>query len=130
MTELIDESNAMQPGVKAPAHVGGPEIIIVRDGKYADFNDPERPGHMGGQTLEAGTTIEYPKWYGDSLVEAGHAMNLEDAIIEAVESESAVDATDAAAKLASEHGIDLDSIEGSGKDGRIIMSDIKRLIQE
>ncbi len=120
----------MQPGVKPPTYVGGPEVVIVRDGRYADFNDAERPGHMSGQTLEAGTAIEYPKWYGDSLVELGHAMRLEDAIVEAMDQKGDTNATDAAANLAGEHGIDLDSIEGSGKDGRIIMSDIKGLIQE
>ena len=120
----------MQPSIKPPTHVGGPEIIIVRGGKYADFNDPQRPGHMSGQTLEAGTVIGYPGWYGDSLVEAGHAMNIADAITEAKESGSAINATDAAVKLAEEHEIDLARVEGGGKDGRIIMSDITELIRE
>ena len=120
----------MQPGIKPPTYVGGPEIVIVRDGRYADFNEPDRPGHMGGQTLEAGTTIGYPRWYGDSLIESGHAMKLEDYILETFEGEPMLNATDAAVKLAIKHEIDIDSVEGSGKDGRIIMSDIKRLIQE
>ena len=128
LKEWVDQANAMAPPPKPRGHVGGPEILIVRDGKYGDFNTPS--GHMGAQDLEAGTVMAYPAWYGDSLVESGFAMNLEDAIIEAVEGASDVNATGAAAKLAAEHKIDLAGVEGSGKDGRIIMSDIKKLIQE
>lgn len=130
LKEWVDESNDMQPGIKSPNPVSGPEVIIVEDGKYADFNDPERPGHMGAQVLEAGAVVAYPRWYGDALVEAGRAMKLEDAIVEAIDQKGDANATDSAAKLAGEHGIDLDSVKGSGKDGRIIMSDIKELIQE
>jgi len=128
LKEWVDEANAMAPAPKPRNPVGGPEIVIVRDGKYGDFNTPS--GHMGAQDLEAGTVIGYPKWYGDSLVESGFAMNLEDAIIEAIEAESAINATAAATRLAVEHEIDLAGVDGSGKDGRIIMADIKRLIQE
>jgi large subunit ribosomal protein L21 len=40
------------------------------------------------------------------------------------------DITPAAAELAAEHGIDLSTIEGSGKDGRILKSDIDKAIKE
>jgi len=40
------------------------------------------------------------------------------------------DVTPAAAELAAEHGIDLATIEGSGKDGRILKSDIDKAIKE
>jgi len=41
-----------------------------------------------------------------------------------------LDITPAAAELAAEHGIDLATIEGTGKDGRILKSDIDRAIKE
>lgn len=36
--------------------------------------------------------------------------------------------TDAAAKLAAEHGIDLEAVTGSGKDGQITQADILKLV--
>ena len=44
--------------------------------------------------------------------------------------EAAFDITDAARALAEEHGIDLATIEGSGKEGRILKSDIDKAIKE
>lgn len=42
----------------------------------------------------------------------------------------AVDATPAAVELAQDEGIDLASIEGSGKEGRILKSDVEAAIRE
>ncbi|MCY3600259.1 MAG: E3 binding domain-containing protein [Gemmatimonadetes bacterium] len=39
-----------------------------------------------------------------------------------------VDITPVARKLAEEHGLDLDAIEGTGKDGRILKSDVDKAI--
>lgn len=44
--------------------------------------------------------------------------------------EGAAEITDAARELAEAHGIDLSTIEGSGKDGRILKSDVERAIKE
>lgn len=44
--------------------------------------------------------------------------------------QSEVDATDGAIKLAEKEGIDLAEVEGSGANGRIIVPDIKALIEE
>ena len=38
------------------------------------------------------------------------------------------DATDAAVELAAEHGIDLNHLDGSGVDGRILVSDVEGAI--
>ncbi len=40
-----------------------------------------------------------------------------------------LDITDAARELAEEHGIDLASVEGSGKDGRILKTDVQKAIK-
>jgi pyruvate/2-oxoglutarate dehydrogenase complex dihydrolipoamide acyltransferase (E2) component len=40
-----------------------------------------------------------------------------------------IDATASAIKLAAEHGIDLASVQGTGSGGRIIKSDIDKLIE-
>lgn len=44
------------------------------------------------------------------------------------ENSGAPDATEAAIKLAEEHDIDLAGVSGSGADGRILKSDIEKLI--
>jgi large subunit ribosomal protein L21 len=44
--------------------------------------------------------------------------------------EATIEITDAARALAEEHGIDLAGIEGSGKEGRILKSDIDKAIKE
>lgn len=38
------------------------------------------------------------------------------------------DATEAAADLAAEHGIDLESLVGSGADGKILVSDVEAAV--
>lgn len=45
------------------------------------------------------------------------------------ESSGPLDATDAAIKLAEENDIDLAEVSGSGTDGRILKSDVEKLIQ-
>ena len=40
-----------------------------------------------------------------------------------------VDITDAARELAEEHGVDLSTIEGTGKDGRILKGDVEKAIR-
>lgn len=42
---------------------------------------------------------------------------------------AAIEITDAARELAEEHGIDLASVEGSGKDGRILKTDVQKAIK-
>ena len=49
---------------------------------------------------------------------------------EAPAAEATINITDAARELAEENGIDLATIEGSGKEGRILKSDIDKAIKE
>lgn len=49
---------------------------------------------------------------------------------EAEPAEAGPDITPAALELAQEHGIDLSTIEGTGKDGRILKGDVDRAIKE
>lgn len=42
----------------------------------------------------------------------------------------AIEATDTARTLAEEHGIDLATLEGTGKEGRILKSDVEKAIKE
>jgi large subunit ribosomal protein L21 len=57
-------------------------------------------------------------------------IEAEPAVVEApTEEPSAVDATDTARSLAEETGIDLSTLEGSGKGGRILKSDVAKAIK-
>jgi large subunit ribosomal protein L21 len=47
----------------------------------------------------------------------------------ATEAIAEVEITPAAAELAREHGIDVSSIEGTGKDGRVLKSDVEKAIK-
>ena len=47
------------------------------------------------------------------------------AAAEVSEAPGDVDATDGAAEFAAEHGVDLASVPGSGKDGRVTKSDVE-----
>ena len=48
---------------------------------------------------------------------------------EVVEAPVEVDATDTARSLAEENGIDLSTLEGTGKEGRILKSDVTKAIK-
>ena len=54
----------------------------------------------------------------------------EDEAVEEAEEIEEVEATGAAEELAEEHGIDLVGIEGTGKDGRILKSDVQAAVDE
>jgi pyruvate dehydrogenase E2 component (dihydrolipoamide acetyltransferase) len=49
---------------------------------------------------------------------------------EAAEAAVEVDATDAARNLADEHGIDITTVEGTGKDGRVLKSDVQGAVDD
>jgi len=67
---------------------------------------------------------------GEEAVEAPAAEAEEEAAAEAEEQEEApeVDITGAAEELAEEHGVDVTALEGTGKDGRILKSDVQAAV--
>jgi translation initiation factor IF-2 len=54
---------------------------------------------------------------------------VEEEAVEAEEEEEELAITAAAEELAEEHGIDLDAVEGTGKDGRILKSDVQAAVE-
>ncbi|MBK5099247.1 MAG: E3 binding domain-containing protein [Gemmatimonadetes bacterium] len=56
-------------------------------------------------------------------------VEAEPAVVEPAEVPAEVDATDTARSLAKENGIDLTTIEGTGKEGRILKSDVAKAIK-
>ena len=94
------------------------KVRILQVGIYSDFET--QPGKSGAQTLSAGTVINYPEWYGQSLIDSGLA--------EPYSEPGVVDATEAAVKLAVDLGLVLYDIQGTGKDGRITVQDVRAAI--
>jgi large subunit ribosomal protein L21 len=87
-----------------------------------------------GRSVERPAKVEKPKRKKAVEVEApvveAPDVEAEPAVVEApTEEPSAVDATDTARSLAEENGIDLSTLEGSGKDGRILKSDVAKAIK-
>ncbi len=56
-------------------------------------------------------------------------VEAESAVVVPAEAPAEVDATDTARSLAEENGIDLATIEGTGKEGRILKSDVAKAIK-
>lgn len=86
------------------------EVVTVTEPELVPFADPTLSqfvpfeDDIGGGILDAETTRK---------------------IIDGIK-RSKVDATDAARKLAEECGLDLQAIEGTGKDGRIVLADVRQ----
>ena len=73
---------------------------------------------------------EEPRVDEAEVVEAAAEEPTAEAVVEEAAEAVEYDITPAARDLAAEHGIDLATIEGSGKDGRILKSDIDKAINE
>lgn len=52
----------------------------------------------------------------------------EDDAVKIIEENTGPDITDAAARMATENEVDLDTVKGTGKDGRIIDTDVQKVI--
>jgi large subunit ribosomal protein L21 len=113
---------------------GFTEIRIV-DIDLGTGRSVERPAKVEKPKRKKAVVVEAPVVEAESVeVEApvveAPVVEAEPAVVEApTEEPSAVDATDTARSLAEENGIDLSTLEGSGKDGRILKSDVAKAIK-
>lgn len=100
------------------------KVQILQDGTYSKFNIPGYRHRVGKQQLTAGDVIDYPDWYAESIIESGLAV----AYVKPLEMliSKLFNATDAAIKLAIEHDVDLHTVTGSGKGGRITVRDVRK----
>ncbi len=89
----------------------------------------EKPKRKKAVEVEA-PVVEVEQVEVEAPVVEAPDVEAEPAVVEApTEEPSAVDATDTARSLAEENGIDLSTLEGSGKDGRILKSDVAKAIK-
>ena len=127
LNDLIAEHNAMQPkealGSDVPPGQRAVEVLV--HGKYND-------GDGKARRYEQGSTLVTHIWYAESLVEAGLAKWPEEDPDTAEEDEEPVsqevDVTDSARALAEECGVDLMEMTGTGKDGRITLGDVRKVL--
>ncbi|MDX1577361.1 MAG: 50S ribosomal protein L21 [Gemmatimonadota bacterium] len=101
---------------------GKPKRPVVEEPEEPAAEEPE----AGEPAAEAAPVeVEAPE-----EAEATAAEASEEEAGEAPEPEAAeIDITGAARELAEEHGLDLTGIEGTGKDGRILKSDVEKAIK-
>jgi pyruvate/2-oxoglutarate dehydrogenase complex dihydrolipoamide acyltransferase (E2) component len=104
-------------------------MLYAKEDLYAYEGDVRKQIAFAGQLI--------PQEF-EHLVEAGDVseapvVELVEASAEPAESIGAppatVDATDAAVELANANGIDLTTVEGTGKDGRVLEGDVKKLVE-
>ena len=99
-------------------------IVALELGKY---------NRADGKTirLDAGNELEVASAYGRVLVAEGFArLPGEKPVPEDVPDSAEIDATDAARKTAVQFGIDLRTVEGTGKGGRVLKDDVLRAVGE
>jgi hypothetical protein len=101
---------------------------------YAEFQED---GKQGAVRREVGEIVDYPAWYAHSLVDSRYA-NIVLTFVEEIEDlaevvppdDVGIEATKKALELAEELGVDLSQIDGTGKDGKITIADVRWAAQE
>lgn len=109
-------------------------VTILQDGIYSEFLGNK----SGAVQRQKGDIVDYPKWYALSLIDSGHVIagrvgddrpvSMEEVTIEEVAIQ--LDVTNRARELAEELGIPLGEVEGTGKDGKITLADVRGAIEE
>lgn len=85
----------------------GGDVIDVTDAEIASFGDKFEPLADDEKTPH---------------------QRIADSVMQVMATGGIVDATDGARELAAEHGIPLVNVKGTGKDGRILISDVSAAI--
>lgn len=100
------------------------KVRILQDGKYSDFEIPGYRHRVGVKRRVAGDVIDYPDWYAEKIIKGGVA----EAYVEAptLAFEETYQVTPAAEKLAAREGIDVRTVVGTGKGGRVTVGDVRK----
>ena len=101
------------------------KVQILQDGKYSRFNIPGYRHRVGVIERTAGDVVDYPDWYAEEIVAAGQAKYYIDPGLTI----QIPNATDAAWRLATKLDVDLLTLSGSGKGGRITAGDVRKAAQ-
>jgi len=99
------------------------KVRILQDGTYADFEKHGKFNRVSMVQRAADDIVNYPDFHAKWLVRRGLAVAYTEP---EAQIEQAVDATNAAFRLATELSIDLATLMGSGAGGRIIVRDVRK----
>lgn len=106
--------------VEVTRHGKGDKVIVFKRKKRKNYR--RKYGHRQPFTEVRVVEID--------LEGASVAVGAEEGPEEIDEAPEEVDATSAAEELAAEHGVDLAGVEGTGKDGRVLKSDVQAAVDE
>lgn len=115
--------------------VGTAIAIIAEPGEKVDLAvnaDPETESRQEETDQIPSADLNPPMMGNDKLAKEGDPVNaipLAERIEEATEGNGRLKASPLARKLASEKGIDLHQVKGTGQDGRIVRSDVEAALQ-
>jgi len=108
-------------------HGRGDKIVVYKMKRRKGYR--KKQGHRQGYTDIRIVELEFPGGKTRKAAKKAEAKEPEEPEGAAGEA-SELDITPAALELAEEHGLDLTQIEGTGKDGRILKSDVDKAIKE
>ncbi len=124
---IVDLDLGAGRSVEPPAKVEKPKGKKAVEAKAA--KKPAK-AKKAAEKVEKIEKVEAPVVEAEQVEVEAPVIEAEPAVVEApTEEPSAVDATDTARSLAEENGIDLSTLEGSGKGGRILKSDVAKAIK-
>ncbi len=123
---IVDIDLGAGRSVERPAKVEKPKRK-----KAVEAETAKKPAKAKkAEKVEKVEKVEAPVVEVEQVDVEAPVVEAEPAVVEApTEEPSAVDATDTARSLAEENGIDLSTLEGSGKGGRILKSDVAKAIK-
>jgi pyruvate/2-oxoglutarate dehydrogenase complex dihydrolipoamide acyltransferase (E2) component len=127
-----DQGMEMVAQVVGPPAYGSPDPVTSA-GKLVPLTQHPLNAAALPEGHPAAIDESYGEGYGRTLV-AGvpQRTDLERHLVgdRTVEGNQEIDATDSARELANEHGVDLNEVEGSGKDGRVTQDDVKQFLAD
>jgi pyruvate dehydrogenase E2 component (dihydrolipoamide acetyltransferase) len=106
----------------------GEPILVVETEKVAIEVEAPAAGIMGPILAQPGTTVPVAETIG-YILEPGEELPPVQAMFKGT-IKAPIKASPVAKRLASEHGIDLSSVKGSGPAGRIVKRDVQAHIEE
>ena len=99
------------------------KVRILQDGTYANFEKHGKFNKVSMVQRAAGDMVNYPDFHAKWLVRKGLTVACAEPEAQV---EQTIDATNAAFRLADELGVNLETLTGSGKGGRITAGDVRR----
>jgi pyruvate/2-oxoglutarate dehydrogenase complex dihydrolipoamide acyltransferase (E2) component len=105
----------------------GDEVLLYPE--EADFFNRDSPGVLVAVTTAASESADSPDTVEGRVQEGSPRDRMFRAENVAVREEATIDISPAALKLAEDNDVDLSQVKGTGADGKILVGDIRRLLE-